>query len=261
MQTPCVDELTRFRDLEGSMELFDFVECSNRAQSLSELFNLLVAAAEKEGFGLVAYGALNYHEPLRFPDLPEPAVAINFPDHWRDYYFEHNYHQIDPVVTLTSCFQRPFLWSWLQQQPGLKYEQRAIFEEARAAGLNNGISVPLHGAWGRVAVLSFASSAADSEPEAAVGRLTALASQFHISFSEISQRAQLPSIPVQLSRRERDCLLWTAQGKSSWDIGMILNISENTVNYHLKNAMRKLGTANRTFAVVKAISFNLIDLP
>jgi DNA-binding CsgD family transcriptional regulator len=243
------------------MEPFEFVECCNRTQTLSELFNLLVAAADKVGFGLVAYGALNYHEPLHLPDLPAPAVAINFPDHWRDYYFERNYHQIDPVVTLTPCIQQPFLWSWLQQQPGLRCEHLAIFEEARAAGLNNGLSVPLHGAWGRVAVLSFASHAADSEPEAAVGRLTTLASQFHIAFSEMSQTARSPSVPVQLSRRERDCLLWTARGKSSWDIGMILHISENTVNYHLKNAMRKLGTANRTFAVVKAIRFNLIELP
>jgi DNA-binding CsgD family transcriptional regulator len=248
-------------DFGGVMELFEFVECSNRTQSLSELFKLLIAAADKEGFGQVAYGALNYHEPLHLPNLPAPAVAINFPDHWRDYYFERKYHEIDPVVTLTPYIQRPFLWSWLQQQPGLRYEQRVIFEEAQAAGLNNGISVPLHGAWGRVAVLSFASHATDSEPEATIGRLTALASQFHIAFSEISQRARLSNIPVQLSRREKDCLLWTSLGKSSWDIGIILNISENTVNYHLKNAMRKLGTANRTFAVVKAIRLNLIELP
>lgn len=243
------------------MELLDFVECSNRTQSLSELFKLLVAAADREGFGQVAYGALNYHEPLHLPDLHAPAVAINFPDYWRDYYFERKYHQIDPVVTLTPCIQRPFLWGWLRQQPGLRYDQRVIFDEAQAAGLNNGISVPLHGAWGRVGVLSFASRTTESKPEATVGRLTVLASQFHIAFSEISQRARLPSTPAQLSRREKDCLLWTARGKSSWDIGMILSISENTVNYHLKNAMRKLGTGNRTFAVVKAIRLNLIELP
>jgi DNA-binding CsgD family transcriptional regulator len=68
-------------------------------------------------------------------------------------------------------------------------------------------------------------------------------------------------VPIQLSRRERECLAWTAQGKSSWDIGMILNISENTVNFHVKNAMRKLGTTSRTVAVVKAIRLNLIELP
>jgi LuxR family transcriptional activator of conjugal transfer of Ti plasmids len=66
---------------------------------------------------------------------------------------------------------------------------------------------------------------------------------------------------VRLSCREKDCLLWTAQGKSSWDISMILKISENTVNFHIKNAMRKLATTSRTVAVVKAIRLNLIDIP
>lgn len=66
---------------------------------------------------------------------------------------------------------------------------------------------------------------------------------------------------VQLSCREKDCLLWTAQGKSSWDISKILKISENTVNFHIKNAMRKLATTSRTVAVVKAIRLNLIDIP
>jgi DNA-binding CsgD family transcriptional regulator len=66
---------------------------------------------------------------------------------------------------------------------------------------------------------------------------------------------------VELSTRERDCLRWTAEGKSSWGIGMILNISENTVSFHIKNAMRKLGTTSRTVAVIKAIRLNLIELP
>ena len=42
---------------------------------------------------------------------------------------------------------------------------------------------------------------------------------------------------------------------------MILNISDNTVNFRVKNAMRNLGTTSRTVAVVKALRFNLIELP
>ena len=42
---------------------------------------------------------------------------------------------------------------------------------------------------------------------------------------------------------------------------MILNISDNTVNFHIKKAMRKLGTTSRTVAVVKAIRLNLIEIP
>lgn len=243
------------------MEIFDFVECMNRTKSLSELFQLLVVAAAKEGFDKVAYGALTYDEPLRLEGHIPPAVAMNFPDDWRDRYFERRYDRIDPVVVLTPCIGRPFLWSWLRERASLERKQQLIFEEAREAGLNNGISVPLHGPWGRVAVLSFASRTKDSEPQARMSHLSALASQFHIAFTDISENARPAGVPIQLSRRERECLAWTAQGKSSWDIGMILNISENTVNFHVKNAMRKLGTTSRTVAVVKAIRLNLIELP
>jgi LuxR family transcriptional activator of conjugal transfer of Ti plasmids len=64
-----------------------------------------------------------------------------------------------------------------------------------------------------------------------------------------------------LSDREKECLGWAAAGKSSWDIAVILSISENTVNFHVKNAMKKLGATRRTLAIVKAISLGLIDPP
>jgi DNA-binding CsgD family transcriptional regulator len=64
---------------------------------------------------------------------------------------------------------------------------------------------------------------------------------------------------VELSDREKACLSWTASGKSSWEVGRILSISESTVVFHIKNAMRKLGTANRTLAAVKAIELGLIQ--
>jgi DNA-binding CsgD family transcriptional regulator len=62
-----------------------------------------------------------------------------------------------------------------------------------------------------------------------------------------------------LSDREKACLSWTAAGKSSWEISRILSISENTVVFHIKNAMRKLGVTNRTLAAVKAIELGLIE--
>ncbi|MBB4365328.1 LuxR family quorum-sensing system transcriptional regulator CciR [Bradyrhizobium sp. CIR18] len=63
---------------------------------------------------------------------------------------------------------------------------------------------------------------------------------------------------VVLSERERQCLRWIEQGKSSWEIGVILNVSENTVNFHVKNAMRKSETTSRTQCVVKARRLGLI---
>lgn len=54
---------------------------------------------------------------------------------------------------------------------------------------------------------------------------------------------------VRLTARERDTLSWVAEGKSDWEIAVILGLSETTVRFHVDNARRKLGAANRAQAV------------
>ncbi|WP_244441851.1 helix-turn-helix domain-containing protein [Rhizobium grahamii] len=54
--------------------------------------------------------------------------------------------------------------------------------------------------------------------------------------------------------------MWVARGKSSWGISIILGISENTVNFHIKNAMRKFDVSSRTVAAIKAVDFGIIEL-
>jgi DNA-binding CsgD family transcriptional regulator len=243
------------------MDLFCFIECSNRTRSLSALFELLVSCSTEEGFSEVAYGALTYTEPVHLPEHLPPAVAMNFPPQWCDRYFERKYYEIDPVVRRAPMFSGPFVWDQLVDRCQLQAGEQLVLNESREAGLKHGISVPLFGPSGRVSVMSFASRFDDADPLHRMSRLNALAWQFHIAFAEIAPVPKQNNTKVELTARERDCLRWTAEGKSSWDIGMILKISESTVNFHLKNAMRKFGTASRTVAVVKAIRLNLIELP
>ncbi|MEF9928520.1 MAG: LuxR C-terminal-related transcriptional regulator, partial [Massilia sp.] len=42
------------------------------------------------------------------------------------------------------------------------------------------------------------------------------------------------------------------------EAGTILSLSERTVNFHVANALLKLGAANKTAAVVKAALFGLL---
>lgn len=62
-----------------------------------------------------------------------------------------------------------------------------------------------------------------------------------------------------LSNREKEVLLWTAQGKTAWEIGTILGISEATVQKHLNNAKNALDVATKIQAVVKAVRQRLIN--
>ncbi len=68
----------------------------------------------------------------------------------------------------------------------------------------------------------------------------------------------LPPDP-RLTGREVQCLTWAARGKSSWETARICRISENTVNFHLKNAQRKLVAANKCHALAKALTHGLVE--
>ncbi|MCK1351521.1 MULTISPECIES: helix-turn-helix transcriptional regulator [unclassified Bradyrhizobium] len=63
-----------------------------------------------------------------------------------------------------------------------------------------------------------------------------------------------------LTAKETECLQWCKEGKTNWEIGEILAVSEKTVEFHLGNAMRKLGAGNRISAVIVGIKRGLIQL-
>jgi len=65
--------------------------------------------------------------------------------------------------------------------------------------------------------------------------------------------------PGLISGREMDVLRWLKVGKTSWEISKILEISENTVNFHIKNIKRKLNATNRQHAVAIAIANSIIS--
>jgi len=64
--------------------------------------------------------------------------------------------------------------------------------------------------------------------------------------------------PIRLTPRERQVLLWCAYGKSSWEIGQILECKESTVNFHVSNILRKFDVSTRVAAVIKAIRYGML---
>jgi DNA-binding CsgD family transcriptional regulator len=71
---------------------------------------------------------------------------------------------------------------------------------------------------------------------------------------EASSRADVPT----LTSRELESLRWTMEGKTAWEVGRILGISEQTAVRHFNNATHKLGCVNKLQAVLKAFRMELI---
>lgn len=64
---------------------------------------------------------------------------------------------------------------------------------------------------------------------------------------------------LKLTKREVEVLKWLAQGKSTWDVSVILNRSESVIKYHVTNLMERLSAQNRAHAVAIALRQGLID--
>lgn len=61
-----------------------------------------------------------------------------------------------------------------------------------------------------------------------------------------------------LTRREAEVLLWTAEGKTAWEAGRILGITEGTARAHLAHVLDKLDAANKPHAVARAFSLGIL---
>ncbi|MGC1304263.1 MAG: helix-turn-helix transcriptional regulator [Caulobacteraceae bacterium] len=62
-----------------------------------------------------------------------------------------------------------------------------------------------------------------------------------------------------LTAREAECIRWAALGMTTLETAHELGVAQRTVEFHLANAMRKLGAPNKIRAVVIAVQRNLIS--
>ena len=80
--------------------------------------------------------------------------------------------------------------------------------------------------------------------------------------SLLSSRGTLTTVehPNGLTAREVDVLKGIAQGKTNQEIGYDLNISEHTVDNHVRRILEKMGVSNRVAAATSAVRQGIIEL-
>ncbi|SIT40102.1 Transcriptional activator protein SolR [Paraburkholderia ribeironis] len=222
------------------------------ARGCDEAFAAIALHAKEWGFDYCAYGG-------RLP-LPicRPAFFLinNYPEEWQRVYRKSNYLRIDPTVQQGLRRATPILWSDLADT------EHEFWAHAREFGLQHGWSQASHDAGGTVGMLTVAR---EHEPIGASElvnvehRLKLLAHAAHSVMSGFALPAILPESASTLSPREREVLRWTAEGKTCYEIGMILGLTERTVNFHVNRAVCKLDASNKTHATVKAALLGILS--
>jgi len=237
------------------LELMEFIDATNAAKTPNDVFGLFVKAAGDLGLDRAVYADVKM---LPNSEIVPQSFVVNYPEDWTNFYFERGYDQIDPASKYCAVSTGPFLWEDLPNYVPYSKAEKRCMEQCDEAGLHNGVCIPLWGPFGQHSRVGLASSdpAIDVRPN--LDTLFLLTVQFKNAYSRLVEASIPGASRVKLTVREREVLSWCFKGKSSWVIGEILDISENAVNFHVKNAMRKLDCSSRMMCVLKAIRLGLI---
>lgn len=236
----------------------ELIELCQTAESTDDIYNICTIASKNFGFEQFMYGC-RLPTSLISPQL----IFINgYRKDWWDHYTEKEYMKIDPIVDYGANNITPLRWHELDHPSKANECIQQLMSESKAFGLSSGISFPVHTPRGEIAMLSFSSSEA---PELANSRmqevephLMMLAYHVHDSVMRIFRNTNKVQPAIILTKREEECLLWAAEGKTSDETAMILHISESTVRFHLNNAAKKLNVRTRCHAIARAIHLGLI---
>lgn len=241
-----------------------YVQWLGGTRSTSEICSRLQSMVEELGFSRFSY--VHARPPLgkRIPSFvparsssgkPVHEFLATLPDAWVDHYLARDYGDLDPTFHALVGRVLPFRWQEIGGRNDLSSGQRRVLDEARDFGVRHGATIPIHGPDGGLSALNVVGESEAGFEDAFRANfrdLVWVAVNTHEAFLSLAEDAG-ENNRVRLTDRERDCLLWTARGKTAWEVGQILTISEETVLFHLKNATRKLGVFSKHHAVVKAI--------
>lgn len=78
------------------------------------------------------------------------------------------------------------------------------------------------------------------------------------ALSQVPHLLAQASMQDPLSDRERECLFWVSEGKTTDEVAVILGVSSNTVNSYITHAIQKFSAANRAMAIATAIRSGII---
>jgi DNA-binding CsgD family transcriptional regulator len=186
----------------------------------------------------------------------------NTPDAYRSAFENEARFRVDPVSQHCKLSSSPIIWD---QATYVRAGRGELWEEQAQHGYKAGVAVALHLPGGRhllVGVDRDRPHGRAPEPgwrQAAELLLFASCAEGVATRLLVSRQGFATAQGVALSWREREVLQWAMEGKTAWEIGRILAISEQTVVRHLGHAAHKLECVNKVQAVAKALRLGLLS--
>jgi DNA-binding CsgD family transcriptional regulator len=188
----------------------------------------------------------------------EAKAVDNYRPDWKESSRTEKLISNDPLIKHSSSSNLPLVWG------------QSLYEKAGAAdlwdlfhshGFDSGIAISLRDHLGNGYKIGLSRDQPLTTDPRELSRLVADTQLFGAFAQSAMMRIWNPKPEADfpsLTAREIECLSWTLEGKTAWELGAILGITERTANFHLGNAIQKLDCDNKHSAVIKAMRMGMI---
>lgn len=237
------------------------VQALEAASTISGLGSVIRDFARNHSFDHFSFGMLIPNSAIK----PTYFLITGWPPGWRKVYEERQFFQVDPVIRHCLKSLHVLFWDEVSQRD-LNVQQ--FFETARAAGLVDGVTCPFAGRRGERGFFSLVSRSALELDSVERQELAKTMHWFVAHLYEAVVRVALTpsaertrgrarvasSQPRQegLTEREKEVLLYFAEGLTVSNIAERLNVSDSTVWYHARTAGEKMGVVGGRERVLAA---------
>jgi LuxR family quorum-sensing system transcriptional regulator CciR len=199
---------------------------------------------------LRSYGAFNGHLLTR-----EFVALSDYPQAWTEQYVSNEVVNLDPVLAASQRTNVGFCWDQIGEIMNVSSAQRQVFERGRSLGISDGFTVPANVPGEYSGSCNFVLGSGRSLPREKLAMTQLVGSfAFQAARSMVLHMRSLPGqAPVPLTDRQVECIVLVARGKTDWEIGKILGISEETVKQHIADARQRYDVTKRVQVVLRTL--------
>ena len=236
-----------------------FTRAMFKSTTHEDLSSALAIFARWAGFRWYAVHDANGYRPSS-ACFSEPMRLTNYPPELWRHYDESGFARHDPIIRALECSAQAIHWGEIPALLSLTRAQEGVLSSAFRAGIGTGLSIAVRVPGGRQGVVTLISDRPvkiASRHKATIGFVAPIA--FEAAKRTGGAQVLRDVVPdLRVSPRQLECLILVGRGKSDWEAGQILGLSEETVHRHVECVRVKLGVRRRTQLVAKALHLGLI---
>lgn len=184
-------------------------------------------------------------------------INVDYPVEWLMLYNRMKLYEKDPIIWWQAQNNGPQLWTDTYKLYREKVP-KGFVDRASDFDINYGVSGGLISSSNNVASIMTFSGRDNRFKGHHKAILDILGPHVHQAMVRICMEHALKNL-YHLTAREKEVVKWIKEGKSNWEISVILNISERTINFHVQNVSRKLNAVNRAHVVAIAYEQGLVS--